>query len=215
MKVAYLRVSTNEQSFDEQRREILKQHPNIDKWIEEQSSDVKEKLKVEDLIENVLQPSDELIVYSLSRVGRNRKELTIILEKLQAHSIILKSVKEKYNLTPVTTKSMLDLLSILANYEKDILIERQAAGIEAAKQRGAYTGRTMVKLKDLEYFEQCFQKYENLPNFKLKHFQKSIGLKESTLIKFINLRRKLGKPFPNEKNFTLKSAEELLKKQLK
>lgn len=43
MKIAYLRVSTKEQSLESQRNEILKYHADVDKWVEEKTSGVGEK----------------------------------------------------------------------------------------------------------------------------------------------------------------------------
>ena len=96
MIYAYIRVSTDNQSVENQRFEILKfadrRKQPIDHWIEETIS-TKKRLEERELnsILNKLTSEDELIVSEISRLGRNLMEIMRIL-----HECMEKEVKVFY-----------------------------------------------------------------------------------------------------------------------
>ena len=213
MKIAYLRVSTKEQNCDSQRIEILKFHPDVEQWVEETMSGVSQKPELNALIEKRLRPGDHLVVYSLNRISRNQSELLALLKNLEEKNITVSSIQERFDFSSASGKLILGILSSLAAFERENLLERQKAGIEAAKLRGAYTGRVWIVLENPVYFEECYQRYRNLKSYKLKNFMESVGMKETTLLKFLKLREELGEPFPNRKDVTIKLVQNLIKEK--
>ena len=109
MIYAYIRVSTDKQTVENQRFEIEKfariRELNIDKWISETVSGTKsaKKRKLGSLIKK-LKKGDTLIASEISRLGRRLMEVMSILNTLMQKNITVFTVKEKYELAPVFFK---------------------------------------------------------------------------------------------------------------
>ena len=103
MIYAYIRVSTDKQTVENQRFEIEKfariRELNIDKWIFETVSGTKsaKKRKLGSLIKK-LKKGDTLIASEISRLGRRLMEVMSILNTLMQKNITVFTVKEKYEL---------------------------------------------------------------------------------------------------------------------
>jgi DNA invertase Pin-like site-specific DNA recombinase len=78
---------------------------------------------------------DTVVVHSMDRLARNTKDLLEIVETLKANGVSIKFIKESLTFTAGTDNSMSDLLlSILgsvAQFERELMLERQREGIEA------------------------------------------------------------------------------------
>lgn len=103
MHYAYIRVSTDKQTTETQRFEILKFADQnklaIDQWIEETVSGTK---KVQErklgLLLPTLQPQDVLIVTEISRLGRSLMEVMSFLHTLMEREVTVYTIKEGYTL---------------------------------------------------------------------------------------------------------------------
>lgn len=103
MIYAYLRVNTNDKSFEEQRLEILHYVKSkdmiIDKWVEEVASGlqkVKDRLLGQTL--DNLSSGDILIVTELFRLGRDVAEVTNMLHKCKGNGVRIHTTKGKYEI---------------------------------------------------------------------------------------------------------------------
>src|SRR4029453_605366 len=103
MIYGYIRVSTDKQTAENQRFEILKfAHEKklaIDRWIEETISATKNlsDRKLGDLLERIHE-DDILIVSELSRLGRSLLEVMSILHTLMKKDVKVFTPKERYEL---------------------------------------------------------------------------------------------------------------------
>src|SRR5436305_15180343 len=110
MIYAYIRVSTDKQTTDNQRFEILKfadeKKLHVDRWIEETISATKKlsDRKLGALIDQ-MHEEDILIVSELSRLGRSLLEVMSILHTLMEKEVKVFTTKERYELgnNPTTT----------------------------------------------------------------------------------------------------------------
>jgi DNA invertase Pin-like site-specific DNA recombinase len=88
---------------------------------------------------------DTVVVHSMDRLARNTKDLLEIVETLKANGVSIKFIKESLTFTAGTDNSMsnflLSILGSVAQFERELMLERQREGIEAAKQKGLYKGR--------------------------------------------------------------------------
>jgi len=103
MHYAYLRVSTDKQTTEQQRFEILKyadaQKLTIDQWIEETVSGtatIGERRLGHLLV--TMQPYNVLLVTELSRLGRSLMEVMSILHELMEREVTVYAIKEGYTL---------------------------------------------------------------------------------------------------------------------
>lgn len=89
-----------------------------------------------------LEPGDVLVVTKLDRLGRNAMDVRATVERLEAtgvkvHCMALGGV----DLTSPAGKMTMQVISAVAEFERDLLIERTNAGIKRAKAEGKTFGR--------------------------------------------------------------------------
>lgn len=143
---AYCRVSTLEQNTENQRREIeaagfaVKSQRLIEEHIigSVAASERPGFTRLLDRMEN----GDVLIVTKLDRLGRNAMDVRKTVEKLatsgiRIHCLALGGV----DLTSPAGKMTMQVISAVAEFEKDLLIERTHAGIARARASGKRFGR--------------------------------------------------------------------------
>lgn len=139
MKIAYVRVSTQEQNLDRQL-ELLKPYEIEKVFQEKQSGKDMSREKLNELIEFVRE-GDEVYVESWSRLSRTVSDLLKIFEMFDRKKVRLYSVKEQYDTSSPTGKLMVNIIAALNQFERENLLERQREGIACAKQKGVYRGR--------------------------------------------------------------------------
>jgi putative DNA-invertase from lambdoid prophage Rac len=146
---AYCRVSTLEQTTENQRREIeaagfaVKSQRLIEEHISGSvaASERPGFSKLLDRMEN----SDVLIVTKLDRLGRNAMDIRKTVEQLavsdiRVHCLALGGV----DLTSPAGKMTMQVISAVAEFERDLLLERTHSGIARAKAAGKRFGRPSV-----------------------------------------------------------------------
>jgi len=143
---AYCRVSTSEQTPENQVREIeaagFKVQPNrvISETVSGSSAIDQRKgfTKLLDRLEN----GDVLIVTKLDRLGRNAIDLQQTVARLEAmgvhvHCLALGGV----DLTSPAGRMTMGVIAAVAQFERDLLIERTKSGLERARAEGTRLGR--------------------------------------------------------------------------
>ncbi|MBR7918034.1 recombinase family protein [Burkholderia vietnamiensis] len=143
---AYCRVSTTDQTTENQRREIEAAGFSIDKRriVEEAISGsvaANERPGFTRLVDR-LEAGDVLVVTKLDRLGRNAMDVRATVERLaeigvRVHCLALGGV----DLTSAAGKMTMQVIAAVAEFERDLLIERTQAGISRAKAEGKTFGR--------------------------------------------------------------------------
>jgi len=142
----YARVSTIDQNTENQIREIQAAGFAIDKRriVEESISGsvaASERPQFAKLLDR-LESGDVLIVTKLDRLGRNAMDVRTTVERLETmgvrvHCLALGGV----DLASSAGKMTMQVLCAVAEFERDLLIERTQAGIARAKAEGKAMGR--------------------------------------------------------------------------
>lgn len=147
MIFAYLRVSTDKQSVENQRFELLKYADNkklqIDSWIEETISATKsiQDRKLGQTIE-LMKENDLLIVSELSRLGRNLMEVMSVLHNCMKKNIKVITVKEGYELGDnINSKILAFAFSLSAEIERKLIAQRTKEALARKKAEGMKLGR--------------------------------------------------------------------------
>lgn len=146
----YVRVSTKEQNLD---RQIIALRefgvPDTQIFQEKQSGKDFERPVYRRLIKK-LKPGDTLVIKSIDRLGRNYDEILeqwrIITKEKRADIVVLDmpllDTRQGRDLTgTLIADIVLQLLSYIAQTEREFIRQRQAEGIAAAKARGVQFGR--------------------------------------------------------------------------
>ncbi|MDR1982746.1 MAG: recombinase family protein [Holosporaceae bacterium] len=91
-----------------------------------------------------LQPGNTLVVWKLDRLGRDIKHLIQIVDDFNKKGIglrILSGAGTQIDTTTASGKMMFGLFAVLAEFERDLIVERTRAGLAAARARGRKGGR--------------------------------------------------------------------------
>lgn len=146
--VGYARVSTVGQSLDTQLHALAE----CSKIFQEKVSGAKDDRPQLALLLDFVREGDVVMVTKLDRLARNTRHLLEISEYLQHKQVALKIVNLGIDTQTPTGKLMLTMIGAIATFERELMLERQAEGIELAKQRGVYKGRkptAMAKRDDV------------------------------------------------------------------
>lgn len=145
--IAYIRKSTDKQSFEHQEYEIKqyaeKHNLKIDRWVEESISSRKElkKRQLGKLLEE-LQDGDILIATEISRLGRSLLEVMGILQTCLEKNCQVWTIKESYNLKNDLQSQLLAVVfSIGVSIERSLLSQRTKTALDAKKAAGVKLGR--------------------------------------------------------------------------
>ena len=155
-KFAYIRVSTEDQSFDRQMQ-VFKEHGiTIDKdriKTEKQSGkNVTGRDVLLKLLNETLESGDVLYVTEFSRLARSVRDMLDIVDQLNKKGIQIVSLKEKLDTRTENGRFVLTILSAVNEFERNIIRERQAEGIRAAREKGIYLGRKKIVRKDFSFW---------------------------------------------------------------
>jgi DNA invertase Pin-like site-specific DNA recombinase len=152
MIYGYIRVSTDKQTTENQRFEILKfaqeKKLSIDRWIEETVSSTKKlsDRKLGGLIER-MHEDDILIVSELSRLGRSLLEVMSILYTLMEKDVKVFTTKERYELgNNISSKVLAFAFSLSAEIERSMISSRTKEALARKKSEGKRLGRPKGKL---------------------------------------------------------------------
>jgi DNA invertase Pin-like site-specific DNA recombinase len=88
-----------------------------------------------------LKASDVLIVWKLDRLGRSLHDLIALLDDLKTRGVAFRSLTEAIDTATPTGRAMWQMVGILAELERSLLLERTKAGRAAAVARGVKMGR--------------------------------------------------------------------------
>jgi DNA invertase Pin-like site-specific DNA recombinase len=139
LKFGYARVSTTDQVLDLQMDALTQ--TGCEKIFQEKISGMKDdRLELKKMLEH-LRSGDTLVVYKLDRLGRSTRKLIELVEELDQRGVEFVSIRDSIDTTTAVGKAMFRMLAVLAEMERDLIVERTKAGLEAARARGRKGGR--------------------------------------------------------------------------
>lgn len=191
--IAYIRKSTDKQSFEHQEYEIEqyaeKHNLKIDRWVEESISSRKElkKRQLGKLLEE-LQDGDILIATEISRLGRSLLEVMGILQTCLEKNCQVWTIKESYNLKNDLQSQLLAVVfSIGVSIERSLLSQRTKTALDAKKAAGVKLGRPFgAESKKLKLSKNT-KRIKDLLDKKVPKAQiaRIMGVQKITLRRFI------------------------------
>jgi DNA invertase Pin-like site-specific DNA recombinase len=202
MIFGYIRVSTDKQTTENQRFELLKfadeKHLLIGRWIEETVSSTRRlnERKLGTLIDT-MQKGDTLLVSDLSRLGRSLMEVMSILHTLMEREVKVYTAKERYELgNNINSKVLAFAFSLSAEIERQMISSRTTEALARRKAEGKSLGRpkgSLAKQTKLTGKEDLIREYMakkipqtvmarllNVNRLTLRHFIASRKLSQSS-----------------------------------
>lgn len=160
MIFAYIRVSTELQSYEGQRYEIeqwaSRRQWVIDKWVQEKASGTKalNKRTLDGLLKR-MKKGDTLICTELSRLGRNMMMVMSILNTCSQKGIKIYSIKDSFELSDsLNAKIIAFAFSLAAEIERNLISQRTREALAAKRAAGMKLGRPFGKSRERKRFEQ-------------------------------------------------------------
>ena len=186
----YMRVSTREQNEDRQRLAMREYGvPEENLYLDKQSGKDFERPGYRELLTK-LNTGDTLVIKSIDRLGRNYDEILeqwhfLTKEKKVWITVLdmpfLDTVADRDLLSRLISEIMLQVLSYVAQQERDFIRQRQSEGIAAAKLRGVRFGQKALPVPE-QYYEIKTQ-WEN-GNLSANAAAKRLGVARNTFLKW-------------------------------
>ena len=161
MVVGYCRTSKTSQELALQKDALEKY--GVDHIYTEQMSGVKQR----PVLEGVL--------------GRTSKELVNMIDDFERRGINFVSITEQFDTTTPTGKFVVTMFIAMAQLERDVIVMRTKAGLEAARKRGRIGGRPKVPQEKVEYALLL----HNQGNRSVKYICEKAQISRSTLYRIL------------------------------
>jgi DNA invertase Pin-like site-specific DNA recombinase len=140
MIIGYARTSTMEQvaGFEAQERGLAA--AGVERLFREQVSSVATRQQLEAALD-FARDGDVLVVTKLDRLARSVAHLSEIVARLEKKGVALRVLALNLDTSTPTGKLMLNMLGAVAQFEREMMLERQREGIAKAKAEKKYKGR--------------------------------------------------------------------------
>ena len=146
MIVGYKRVSSLVQNTSRQLVDV----DGIDRVFEDKASgkNIDDRNQLKQMIAFV-RDGDTVIIHSMDRLARNLTDLLSLVKQITNKGVTIKFIKENLTFSnnaqhSSINKLLLAIIGSIAEFERELILERQREGIAQAKLRGVYKGRKCV-----------------------------------------------------------------------
>lgn len=133
-----------------------------------------------------LRGGDIVVVHSLSRIGRNLKDILRILDDFRERNIEFVSITEGIRLDDSATgKLIINVFGMLAQLQRDLTRDKTIAGLEAARRRGRVGGRpTGLSEKAKKIAKTAAVMYKSR-DYSVREICNTLDIAQSTLYKYL------------------------------
>ena len=139
MLIGYARVSTDEQNTEAQAA-ALRERGCTRVYREVASGAARERVELERALD-ALRESDTLVVWKLDRVARSLSHLLQILDRVHSSGAAFISISDGVDTSGAAGRMLAGILGSIAEFERELIIERTRAGLTTARDAGRVGGR--------------------------------------------------------------------------
>jgi DNA invertase Pin-like site-specific DNA recombinase len=140
MIIGYARTSTIDQDagLEAQHRDLSA--AGVEKLFSEQVSSVAQRPQLAAALD-FAREGDVFVVTKLDRLARNVGDLVEITRRLEGKGVALRILQLNLDTSTPTGKLLVNMMGSIAQFERELMLERQREGIAKAKAEGKYRGR--------------------------------------------------------------------------
>ncbi|GAB1782008.1 recombinase family protein [Priestia aryabhattai] len=191
MKYGYARVSSVGQNLTAQIRQLEEVGCDL-VFKEKVSGRKKEDREQFNILLEKVQKGDTIVVTKLDRFARSTKDALSTIEYLdnkEVSLIVLNMGGDKVDTGTAIGKLMITVLSGIAEFEADMIKERQLEGIEEAKKRGVYKGRPAKYTEKHRGLQHALELFHNRDSNKLtvKAIEEITKISRATLYRAVSV----------------------------
>ncbi|MFE4897935.1 recombinase family protein [Peribacillus butanolivorans] len=190
-KFGYIRVSSKDQNEGRQLQAMLEKGLNErDIFLDKQSGKNFNRVQYQ-LLKRMIRKGDVLYIHSLDRFGRNKEEIlqewNDITKNIQADIVVmdmplLDTTQFKDSLGTFIADLVLQILSWMAEEERDRIRKRQREGIDVALKNGVSFGRPKAQVT--EEFKEVYDSWKAGEMTAVKAMAE-LGVKKTTFYKLV------------------------------
>lgn len=179
MMIGYARTSTIDQEagFEAQLKAL--ETAGCEEVFKEQVSSVAKREELEKAL-HFIRKGDTLVVTKLDRLARSISHLTKIIETLDSKEAHLNILDMNMNTSDATGRLMLNVIGSVAQFEREMMLERQREGIAKAKAEGKYKGRKPTASAKTDEILSLYGQ-----GIKPNHIAKELGIGRSSVYRII------------------------------
>ena len=141
-RIGYARVSTRDQNLELQRSAL--KSDGCDQIYEDTISGTKHQRPSLSRAIEVLREGDTFVVWKLDRLGRSLKDVLAFTSELNERNINFVSLTDAVDTTTPSGRFFFHIMASLAQMERELMIERTQAGLQAARDQGRVGGRKRI-----------------------------------------------------------------------
>ncbi|MGZ3790040.1 MAG: recombinase family protein [Bacteriovorax sp.] len=182
----YTRVSTHDQNTIPMQIKKCREYAKARNWtVTYVAKDIASGAKQRPLRDDILKLArkrqiDIVIVWKLDRWGRSTSDVVSSLEELRELNVKFVSITEALDFSTAMGRAMSGLLSVFAEFERDLIRERVKAGLDQARSKGIRLGRPPMNKDKSEQAKKLWKKFENK-----SLIAKKLGISRRSVARFI------------------------------
>ena len=186
MKFGYARVSTEKQDLDRQISALAGVGVEEKNVFSEKASGTISKRPQLDKLKAKLREGDEVVVESFSRLGRSTSDLLSLMRWFESEGVSVISLKESFDTSTPSGKLMVTMMAAMAEFERDITVERVKEGLRCARAKGRAGGRPR---KDPALVAEAIRLYKS-KSYSLREIEALTTVKPPTLYRALEKEEK-------------------------
>ena len=153
--IGYVRISSADQNEERQLKALENFGKPMHKiFIDKCSGKDTNRPQFQKMMDYV-RDGDVVIVCDYSRLARSSTDLLRTVQELQDKGVEIVSLRERLDTTTPEGRFMLTVFAGLAQFEREIMKERQREGIAIAKAQGKYKGRQPIPVDEDKFRAEC------------------------------------------------------------
>jgi DNA invertase Pin-like site-specific DNA recombinase len=128
---------------------------------------------------------DIVVVSKLGRLARSIQELGQITKELKERDIGFITINQFIDTETPNNYTFFDMIEIIAEFERELIIERVKSGIQTAREKGIKLGRKSANVdqKEIAYEMYCSSDYT------MKEIVEATGISRATIYRYIELKK--------------------------
>lgn len=186
MIFGYQRISTKEQEFDLQTDALRKY--GCEKIFSDIASGAKTSRPALNELITQLRPHDVIVVYKLDRLGRSLKHLIELIDSFTNMEVDIVSLNDPIDTTSPHGRLITNVFASMAEFERELIIERTKAGLSAARARGRKGGRPEGISKEAENKAAAAEALYKDGKLSISEICQQLSIARSTLYKYLRIR---------------------------
>ena len=183
--VFYARVSTRDQNPGLQIDAAKKLGVKSENIFVEKASGSRHDRPLKEALA-LLTKGDTLACYKLDRIGRSLAHLSKLLAELDERGIYFRTVEDNLDTSGSIGRLVLHILGSVAQFERDLIIERTRAGLASAVKRGTRLGAPVIWTADMVKRARALEKTGDMTR---REVAKMLSVSERTLFRGLKAAR--------------------------